>query len=469
MRRISQPVVYLFCIIIAISCCFIFVKEESFGLNSWYDKKYYLDSIHFRSLYPSLTIRKEKKDSSIRKQEAIGVCVNFNFNPDRNGNTLASILPYYTMIHKYLVIFTPSPLNELSNANLQLFSQYKVISISVNEQQNSKNDSSPFSKDILKNANTVYHIECANSNGGQYQHKCLLLCAQFYSIIESKDSTLRGILYLADDLYFNFAYVFSHPERFPLDEVWSAPWLQLVDIKTGDKGRLGATWYWWKAKPHFWNSFTKFFLLKSNNTERYREVFEILYGSNKRLAIGIADLLYLPFGDNQLNNFISITKDVLQYFPSDIFCEVIFSLIIDLTMSISGHWPFENDHAIYNSSINRLNNLTFYKDIQQKYFFKDVYDPYSSNNQYRQRPSILNPDGFIWDHHRHQQILFENAILNGTTSNRYSLKPWRFTNEFVHPVKLSNQNHWAFHLWHRGIQLQIERIHFYQKQRIRAP
>lgn len=248
-----------------------------------------------------------------------------------------------------------------------------------------------------------------------------------------------------------------------MDEVWSAPWLQVVDITTGDKGRLGETWYWWKANPHFWTSFINFFLFKSNETQQYREMFEILYGCRKRLAIGIADVLYVPFADNQLTNLISITKDLIRYFPSYIFCEVIFSLIVDLTMSISGHWPFENDQTIYNSSINRLNNLTFLKIIAKKYLFKDLLDPYSLNDQFRQRPSILNPDGFIWDHQRHERTLFEKAILHRKTPRRYSLKPWNYTNEFIHPMKLSNRNHWAFHFWHQGIQRQIKHLHLYQR------
>ena len=464
MARNYRFVIYLFSITFFYLTFFDKVK---FSLKYFYDRKDYLDSIHFQSLYPSLEKSSNNENSLIKKQEAIGVCVNFNHHPDHNGNTLSSILQYYTIINQYMLILTPTSSNEFSPRNLQLFSQFNVFTIPMKTNLFNEN-SDRFSSDILERKNTVYHVQCEDGRSGQLQHKCLLLCAQFYSFLQNRYSSLRGILYLADDLYFNFGYVYTHPERFSLDEVWSAPWLQLVDIQTGDKGRLGDTWYWWKAKPHLWTSFADFFLSKSNKSEQYRRIFETLYGPKKRLAVGIADLLYLPFADNQLNTFIKVTKEFLHLFPSDIFCEIIFSLLVDTTMSLQGHWPYLNDQHIYNSSINRLNNLSIMMNMEERKLLKNARDPYSSNDDFRQRPCIFNPDGFIWDQNRQNEMLYKKAIVNGNVPQVYLLKPWPFTTEFVHPMKLSNPNQWSSHLWHQGIQQQILQLKIYQKHRIDA-
>jgi hypothetical protein len=450
MRYTWTLIICLVLVIITNYFCFILFIKEKNSFSYLYDHQTKFDLIHFEKLYPSLS---KEEELTIKKQEAIGICVNFNFNPDQNGNTLGSILPFYTRINKYVVILTPYSFNRLSNRNLQLFDQFNVTSISIDNQ--------------TSNFSFVNHIECAHAGSGQFQHKCLLLCAQFYALVKVKHSNLQGILYLADDLYFNFGYVFSHPERFSLDEIWSTPWLQVVDIITNDKGRLGNTWSWWKIKPHLWNSFRDLFFSTSNTSEKYREIFQILYGSNKRLAVGIADLLYLPFADNQLTNLISITNELMTILPSDIFCEIIFSLVVDTTMSISGHWPFENDRLIYNSSINRLNNLEIIQQMEKINLIKNGHDPYSLNNSFRQRPCLFNPDGFIWDHHRQNRQLYQTAIINGTVPITYLLEPWPYTTEFIHPIKLSNADHWSFQLWHQGMKQQIQLIKIYQKNKRR--
>lgn len=443
--------------------CFIFlIKEKKYELLM-YDYRSYLDSIHFQTLYPSSF----KENSSIIKQKAIGICVNFNFDPDIEGNTLGSILPFYTTINQYIVILTPSPFEKLSNKNLNLFNQFNVTSV-LFEKNSSNNNYLLFIKNSFNRTSTVYHINCPDGRSGQSQHICISLCAQLYVQLKIEYLTLRGILYLADDLYFNFDYIFSHPERFSLDEIWTTPWMQSVDIITNDKGHLGNTWWWWKNQPHLWNSFRDFFLSTSNITEQYRKIFQILYGSNKRLAAGTADLLYLPFNDNQLTNFISITNEFINLLPLDMFCEIIFPLLIDTTMALSGHWPFENDRHIHNSSVNRLNNLSVINQMERTHLIKSARDPYSSNNSFRQRPCLFNPDGFIWNHHRQNKQLFEKAIINNTLPMNNLFKPWPYRTEFIHPIKLSNRNQWTFQLWHRGMKKQIEQLKIYQKYKTRV-
>jgi hypothetical protein len=290
-----------------------------------------------------------------------------------------------------------------------------------------------------------------------------------YTRLKVQHSTVRGILYIADDLYFNFGYVFSHPERFSLDEIWTTPWMQLVDIISNDKGHFGNNWWWWENKPHLWKSVRDFLLPTVNTSEQYRRIFQILYGLNKRLVVGNADLVYLPFADNQLTTFISITNEFMTLLPSDIFCEIIFTLLIDTTMALCGHWPFENDRAIYNFSVNRLNDLLTMQQMERTKAVKNARDPYSLNNSFRQRPCLFNPDGFIWDHNRQNRQLFEVAIINGTVPRTHLLKPWPYRTEFLHPMKLSNAKQWPFQLWHQGTQQQIEQLKKYQTDRIAVP
>ncbi|CAF2763244.1 unnamed protein product [Rotaria sp. Silwood2] len=462
----AKLIVFFFCIFITNYYYFIlFIKDEKHLLHI-YDRRSHLDLIHFQALYPSLPKKNQGEDESLlKKQEAIGICVNFNFDPDTDGNTLGSILPFYTTINKYVAILTPSSFSKFFGRNLELFNQFNVTLILIDNQTLSKSHLS-FIDDRINTTSTVYYIECIDGSSGQLQHKCLLLCVQFYARLKIEHSTLRGILYTADDLYFNFAYVFSHPERFSLDEVWTVPWMQLVDISTNDKGRLGNTWWWWKNKPHLWNSFRDFFLTKSKISEKYRRIFQILYGSNKRLAVGIADLVYLPFADDQLATFISITNELMTLLPSDMFCEIIFPLLVDTTMALCGHWPFENDREMYNSSVNHLNNLSTIQQMERMNFIKNARNPYSLNNSFRQRPCLFNPDGFIWDHNRQNRQLFETTIINGTVPIMHLSKPWPYRTEFLHPMKLSNDKQWAFQLWHHGMQQQIEQLKKYQTDKL---
>jgi hypothetical protein len=105
--------------------------------------------------------------------------------------------------------------------------------------------------------------------------------------------------------------------------------------------------------------------------------------------------------------------------------------------------------------------------MERKNSIKDARDPYSMNINFRQRPCLFNPDGFIWDHNRQNRQLFETAIINGTLPITYLLKPWPYRTEFLHPMKLSNANHWLFQLWHQGMQQQIEQLKKYQKDKTR--
>jgi hypothetical protein len=89
------------------------------------------------------------------------------------------------------------------------------------------------------------------------------------------------------------------------------------------------------------------------------------------------------------------------------------------------------------------------------------------NNSFRQRPCLFNPDAFIWDHHRQNRQLYQTAIINGTVPITYLSESWPYATEFIHPIKLSNANHWSFQLWHQGMKQQIQFIQSYQKNKRR--
>jgi hypothetical protein len=154
MRHSFRLVLCLFFIVITNYCYFVFFIKDNNHLLHLYDDRSHLNLIHFEALYPSLSRENhEEEELLLKKQKAIGVCVNFNFDPDSDGNTLGSILSFYTKINKYVVILTPSSFNKFADRNVELFYQYNVTSTLIDN----------------RTTNTVYHIECADGRSGQFR------------------------------------------------------------------------------------------------------------------------------------------------------------------------------------------------------------------------------------------------------------------------------------------------------------
>ncbi|CAF1387413.1 unnamed protein product, partial [Didymodactylos carnosus] len=424
-----------------------------------------LDEAHFYKLYPSLKDPQEKNASNssslplISRQQAIAICINYNYDPDASGHSLKSILTYYSLIHQYLIILTPSPLDKLSRKNQVILKQFNAKQTSVVQQPNKHLllQQVNITLSHLKQSN-LYHVECTNASRGFYQYKCISLCAQFGDRLKQSDifSTLHGVLYLSDDVFFNFTQVFAHPERYSLDEFWITSSIHYVNLTSGKLGARELRNPWWHYR-NGWERFRKLF--NTDLPKDYRNIFKILYGPDSVLTSSYSDVIYIPFADNQLRTFVKMVALVMSLYP-EVFCEVIITTLVDLSSSLCNHWPYQNDRAIYNSSVNLLNNHT---NMKRSYYSPDPYNA----SRYKYRPCLLNPDGYIWRHYRRASNLFRIAVTTGTFptyhQNLSKNESWLEPTEFYHPLKLSNPNSWESKLWNDAMKIQIFKFDRLQK------
>ncbi|CAF1315869.1 unnamed protein product [Didymodactylos carnosus] len=431
-----------------------------------------LDETHFYKFYPSLKgphakhnnnhTRNSSSLPSILRQQAIGICINYNLDPDVNGHSLKSILTYYSLIHQYLVILTPSPLDKLSPMNQKILKQFNVRQTSIVQEPNNHLLLQQMNTTLQHlNKTNLYHIECANTTRGYYQYKCISLCAQFGDKLKQSNilSTLHGVLYLADDVFFNFTQVFANPERYSLDEFWIPSSINYVNVTSGKLGPRELRNFWW----HYQNGWQRFCdMFNKHLPKEYRNVFKILYGPDNVLTTSYADVVYIPFADNQLRMFVKVVSLVMSLYP-EVFCEIIITTLVDLSGSLCNHWPYQNDRAIYNSSVNLLNNIT---NIKRTYYSPDPYN----TNKYKYRPCLLNPDGYIWNAYRRASNSFKIALTTGIfPSYHYSLlenESWPEPTEFRHPLKLSDPNSWKSKLWNNAMETQIFKFHLLQTNKL---
>ncbi|CAF1365603.1 unnamed protein product [Didymodactylos carnosus] len=262
----------------------------------------------------------------MQQQSAIGLCVNFNDDPNVNGTSLFSLLKYYTLINRYIVILTPSVFKGLSVKNQQILRKFNVKQTTTMKRRYNE------------------HIILT-----QYDH----------------------------------------------------------------------------VKP-----------------------VERLYGFGNIMTQSRADVVYIPFADNQLSTFINITDEILTYLPKT-FCEIIISILIDLTGAVSKHWPYQNDRIQFNSTVNRLNNISIQREMEEKNETTASRYPYNTS-VYQYRPCLLNIRGYII-HQRDYRPVYEAYL----TDNKH---------EFIHPLKLSNTRHWYYRLWHRAMDKQIVDLKHYQEK-----
>ncbi|CAF0806746.1 unnamed protein product [Didymodactylos carnosus] len=392
-----------------------------------------------------MTKTTRNQNGGMRRQQAIGLCINFNYDPDSNGITLTSILKYYLLIHEYLVIITPSPFHNLSQQNQQILNQSNVSQTTIAKQESNGHLLLKTETIAVIDNHRLFHIECIGVTNGYYQHKCTSLCAQFYQQLPS--SRLKGILYLPDDVFFNYSYVFRHPSYYSLDEFWIPYSSDILDCILNQKQK----WWWWTVF-NYWERYCEFFT--KNLTDSYQHIFETLYGKNKLLAVVPSDIVYIPFADKQLQTFINVTQHIMTLFPN-IFCELALSIIIELTMALCKHWPYQNDRYLFNSTVNLLNNRTRLEQLDVIH----LNNPYN-RSQYQYRPSLLSYNGYIWPPNRDNELDHRIAIYTGIFPDiveKQSPNPV----EFLHPLKLSKLDSWSYRLWMEAMDVQLKKIKDY--------
>ncbi|CAF1430419.1 unnamed protein product, partial [Didymodactylos carnosus] len=251
--------------------------------------------------------------------------------------------------------------------------------------------------------------------------------------------------------------VFAHPERYSLDEFWTPSAKQSVDTTNRN----------FPPPPGWWNSLWHPFRNFMNNKlpKELKDKLIVLYGPNKILTQIPADILYVPLADRQSTVLVQVINEIMTLFPTA-YCEVIFIILVDLTSVLCKHWPYQNDRPLFRSSVNLLNNLSVIRKMEDTNQIINSRNPYN-RSQFQERPSQLNPHGYIWTPYRTNEKFYQTTLSTGIFPAYYHSKLqgadfWHGQTEFIHPLKLSNPNNWQARLWQEAMKSQIHR--FYQQQ-----
>jgi len=274
----------------------------------------------------------------------------------------------------------------------------------------------------------------------------------FYRLFSQRVTpSFRGVLYLPDDAFFNLSYVLSDPIYYSLDEFWTSPANDLAE-KAKDK-RAPSGWTWWRHKDN-WAIFYHIFFEEN----KFSGILNKIYGSNRLLSATLSDVIYIPTADNQLLTLVEVVDNIMTLFPNA-FCEIVLTVIVDITSALCRHWPYQHDRIKFKSTVNLLNNKTYIKDMEDRGEILNARNPLNKS-EYIQRPCLLSEKAIFWLGDRESEPLYRKWIFTNTSSiNNLSQ-----SNQIdqMHPLKLSNDKSWQSRLWHEAMTMQIEHIRKYQ-------
>ena len=415
---------------------------------------------HFKSLHAGRisTIESESRMQSentsglpkIEKQKDIGLCINFNYNPDTDATALTSLLQYYTLIYQYIAILTPLPFVRLSSANQAILQNYGAMAFGALKPDSNGHTRINASEKLT---GSLFHLGCTGTHRGYYQYLCISLCSQLFQHVANSraDTQLRGVLYLPDDVFFNLTLTLTKPQDYNLDEFWISSPTGFIDARNGT--RKPTAWYWWQHNNNFKRFEQVFFKDKA-----FYDVLSTLYGANFSLVAGLADILYIPMADKQMSTLVDVIDKMMSIFPG-VFGELIFPVLIDVAGALCGHWPYQHDRVYFNSTANQLNNLTNMRNLEKQHKVIRARNPFNTS-EYMLRPCLLNFRGAFWDSERSSEILYRQAIFHSRAALNNTAPTERI--EYVHPMKLSTSTSWQHRLWREAMDLQIRKLHQYQ-------
>ena len=407
---------------------------------------------NFNSLYPARisAVGHSSGLPKIEKQKAIGLCINFNHNPDAHATALKSLLMYYTLIYQHVAILTPAPFISLSPANQAILKEYGVKAFDPLKPQSNGHTRINASEDFT---GSLFHLGCTGTQMGYYQYLCASLCSQlFRHLADSRASAqLRGVLYLADDMFFNLTLTLTNPRDYSLDEFWITPGNSFIDGRKLTE--RSSAWGGWGHNDNF-NRFQQIFF----QGKAFSDVLSTLYGANYSIAAGLADIVYIPMADNQLSTLVDVVDKMTSIFPG-VFSELIFPVLIDIAGALCGHWPYQHDRIYFNSKVNLLNNLTNMRNLEKHRRVLRARDPFNTR-EFILRPCLLNFGGAFWDSQRNSETLYRQAIFSNRATLTNTTRTERM--EYVHPMKLSNNASWQYLLWREAMTMQIQKLQQYQ-------
>ena len=373
-------------------------------------------------LLPSLSYR----------QTAMAVCINFNFPPA--DNSLWQLLRYHSRLHQSVAVVGPVVFSSLPAHQRHwltaLFPQ-------------------------------VIYLAAPEVNEGISQQYSLSRCLHYF--VDSTRALLseeqggvgsHGLLYLADDLWFDLFEVLvpREPEpdapssftsrslsrlrlSYPLSEFWYPPPVMMLNMT--DPADSVSDWdllhhnirpFWQNLRTSHWRW-----------PQRWRDILDGVSGVvNHTLSNAVADLVYVPCARSQLRHLLDALDAAIAVFPHPLlFSEVLLTQLIHIAMNESGLQPVV-PLPTRGANYDRRYETLYYGPRNASVFYSQLIDflasrcgSQSSASSYstscRLRPVPLRVDGYRW--HRADMKYLEWAVLRSEGDPIFS-----------HPIKLSDPN-----------------------------
>ena len=334
------------------------------------------------------------------RQRAMAVCVNFNWPP--GDNSLWQLLRYYTQLHDQLAVVLPVSLDALPAHQrhwlTHLFPQVQVLL--SDEQDEGK----------CQQYSLLRCVEWANSSG----------------VLDGDD--VRGVLYTADDVWFDFhEALYPRPQQpgalpsftnvslfhthltYPLDEFWYP--LPVMELNMSWPGNTVSQWEWLsgrRGRPYFaylkhvWRQWP----------QRWRDLLSSITGVQDSVVTNaVADLVYVPTSRQQLHSLALVLRHTLYGMPQPagcVFSEVLLTQLIHLSMLLSGVRPAVPLPTAGAELDRQYETLYFHRDHNATTFYAQLHRyltspptrpglaPLPPAHEARVRPVPLRIDGYRW-------------------------------------------------------------------------
>ena len=364
------------------------------------------------------------------RQRGMVVCVNFNFAPA--DNSLWQLLRYYSRLHDQLAIVLPVSFGELS-----AHQQYWLTRLFPQ----------------------VQLLQAAEEVEGRCQQYSLLRCLEWANssgVLEGGD--VQGVLYTADDLWFDFHEVlYPRPQQagalptftdvslsntrltYPLDEFWYP--LPVMELNMSAPGDSISSWEWLNGHQGPYFAYLKH--VWRHWPQQWRDLLSSVTGVQDSVVTNaVADLVYVPRSRQQLHTLLNVLRYTLYDIPQPagcVFSEVLLTQLLHLSMLLSGVTPAillpccgaEYDHqyeTLYFHPPGFERNVTAFYAQLHRYLTEPLSRPglaaLPTAHEARVRPVPLRVDGYRWE--RKDVTWMRRVLIEGDGDP-----------VFLHPVKLT--------------------------------
>ena len=253
------------------------------------------------------------------RQRSIAVCIQFNFPP--RPRVLARLLSVQSPLHEHLTIVTPSPLSSIHDMSGAHFPSrvHHIECIPSDMRKPLSAEEYRLRKEkyagLTETADAPFEVH--QGNDGSLQHLCAAECFRHYrQLHEERSSGYAGVLWQGDDFFIDYDLLLSTPDLFRLDyqwpgqsRVWSYPSplvnplaMSQMTIDTMTDANLHETAHFGTITSNPWLINDAYHILRQHPT--YQQSWMDVYGDEQAWGSwSIADIFYLPlrqadqFGD----------------------------------------------------------------------------------------------------------------------------------------------------------------------------